>query len=88
MESPTQWKPLASLLVPTLSYIGEPKHLTNCVRSKMMGVLLSHRGMFGRQKFVYDSIVHADLKTPQEKYLINILGQMREHMSYRRIRRP
>ena len=38
-------------------------------------------------KSVYDSIVHADLKTPQEKSLINILGQMREHMSYRRIRR-
>ena len=36
---------------------------------------------------VYDSIVHADLKTPQEKSLINILGQMCEHMSYRRIRR-
>ena len=38
-------------------------------------------------KSVYDSIVHSDLKTPQEKSLINILGQMREHMSYRRIRR-
>ena len=30
---------------------------------------------------VYDSIVHADLKTPEEKSLMIILGQMREHMS-------
>ena len=31
-------------------------------------------------KSVYDSIVHVDLKTPEEKSLMNILGQMREHM--------
>ena len=37
-------------------------------------------------KSVYDSIVHADLKTPEEKLLMNILGQMREHMSTKRIK--
>ena len=38
-------------------------------------------------KSVYDSIVHADLKTPEEKSLMNILGQMREHMSTTRIKK-
>ena len=38
-------------------------------------------------KSVYDSIVHADLKTPEEKSLKNILGQMREHMSTTRIKK-
>ena len=36
---------------------------------------------------MYDSIVHADLKTPEEKSLMNILGQMREHMSTTRIKK-
>ena len=38
-------------------------------------------------KSVYESIVKADLKTPAEKSLVNILGQMREHMTTQRIRR-
>ena len=37
-------------------------------------------------KSVFDSVVAADLKRPSEASLINILGQMREHMYYRRIR--
>ena len=38
-------------------------------------------------KSVYESLIHADLKTPQSMSLVNILGQMREHMSTQRIRR-
>ena len=41
--------------------------------------------MLGRQS-VFDSITAADLKAPSEASLINILGQMREHMACRRIR--
>ena len=37
-------------------------------------------------KSVFDSIVKADLKIPAEKSLVNVLGQMREHMSSKRIR--
>ena len=37
-------------------------------------------------KSVFDSIVVADLKRPAEASLINILGQMREHMACHRIR--
>ena len=37
-------------------------------------------------KSVYESIRMPDLKTPSEASLINILGQMREHMSTGRIR--
>ena len=36
---------------------------------------------------VYDSIVHAGLKAQKEKPLMNILGQMREHMSTKRIKK-
>ena len=32
---------------------------------------------------VYESIVHADLKTPQEKSVVNILGQMRDICQFR-----
>ena len=35
---------------------------------------------------VYDSMVKADLSVPTERSLINILGQMREHMATHRIR--
>ena len=37
-------------------------------------------------KSVFDSIVAADLKAPAEASLMPILGQMREHLHYKRIR--
>ena len=35
---------------------------------------------------MFDSVTAADLKAPSEASLINILGQMREHMATRKIR--
>ena len=37
-------------------------------------------------KSVFESIIRADLKLPDEKTLVHVLGQCREHMQWKRIR--